>query len=83
MKAHRHTAAALALLVCTGLAGCAAQNTQHEHPELMSRIQAAERAAADAQQAAARAQASADQAATAASANSEKVDRAFKKSQQK
>ena len=82
MNAHRRTAAALALLACTGLAGCAAQGT-HEHPELMSRIQAAERAAADAQQAAARAQATADQAATAASSNSDKVDRAFKKSQQK
>lgn len=65
-----------------GLVGCAGQTT-HEHPELMSRIQAAERAAADAQAAAARAQAAADAATATANANGEKVDRAFQRSQRK
>lgn len=69
-------------LLLAGLAGCATPGT-HEHPELLSRIQAAEKSAADAQQAAARAQARADDAAAQALANSEKIDRAFRKSQQK
>jgi len=77
------TIAVAALFASTGLLGCAAQQTAHEHPELLQRIQAAERAAADAQQAAARAQARADEAAAAAEASSQKVDRAFQKSQQK
>lgn len=64
------------------LAGCAGQAT-HEHPELLSRIQAAEKAAADAQAAAARAQAAADAAAATATSSSEKVDRAFQRSQRK
>jgi len=75
-------AAAGALLLTVGLSGCASQGT-HEHPELLSRIQAAEKAAADAQQAAARAQARADDAAAQSVANSDKIDRAFRKSQQK
>jgi hypothetical protein len=75
--------AVVTLLASSGLLGCAAQQTSHEHPELLQRIQAAERAAAEAQQAAARAQARADEAAAAAAANSQKVDRAFQKSQQK
>ena len=70
-------------LASAALTGCAAQQSTHEHPELLSRIQAAERAAAEAQQAAARAQTRADEAASMASANSQKVDRAFQKSQQK
>lgn len=73
--------AAIVALASAGL-GCAAQGT-HEHPELLSRIQAAERAAAEAQQAATRAQTRADEAAAMAGANSQKVDRAFQKSQQK
>lgn len=72
-----------AALLATGLAGCAAQSAQHEHPELMARIQAAEKAAADAQAAAIRAQARADEAAAMASANNDKIDKAFRKSQQK
>jgi hypothetical protein len=71
-----------ALLATATLSGCATQGP-HEHPELLSRIQAAERAAADAQQAAARAQARADEAAAASTANTEKIDKAFRKSQQK
>ena len=49
----------------------------------MARIEHAERAAAEAKQAAAAAQARADEAMAAAQANDTKVDRAFKKSQQK
>lgn len=78
----KRTATGIFALAALGLAGCAGQTT-HEHPELLSRIQAAEKAAADAQAAAARAQAAADAAATAANASSEKVDRAFQRSQRK
>ena len=74
---------AIVAMASTGLLGCAAQQGPHEHPELLQRIQAAERAAADAQQAASRAQARADEAAAAAAANSQKVDGAFQKSQHK
>jgi hypothetical protein len=72
-----------ATLLATGLAGCAAQDQQHEHPELLQRIQAAEKSASDAQAAAIRAQARADEAAAMASANNDKIDKAFRKSQQK
>lgn len=75
----------LTAMACSALllsAGCATPGS-HEHPELMSRIQAAEKAAAEAQQSAARAQTRADEAASQALANSEKIDRAFRKSQQK
>jgi hypothetical protein len=65
------------------LGGCASDRATHEHPELLGRIQAAEKAAADAQAAAARAQARADEAAATAAANNDKIDRAFQKSQQK
>lgn len=70
------------LLAGAALSGCATSGT-HEHADLLARIQAVEKAAADAQQAAARAQARADDAAAQALANSEKIDRAFRKSQQK
>ena len=73
----------LALVSAVVLSACAADGTQHQHADLMSRVERAERAAAEAQAAAARAQATADQAVTAAQANSQQVDRAFKKSQQK
>jgi hypothetical protein len=75
----------LALAAVTlALGACASDGTsQHSHPDLMSRIERAERAAAEAQQAAQRAQAAADQAMAAAQASSQQVDRAFKKSQQK
>ena len=77
--------AVLTALFALGLAGCAGQQTTApaENPELLQRVQAAERAAAEAQQAAARAQARADEAMAAANANNQKVDRAFRKSQQK
>lgn len=78
-------AAALALTLAA-LGGCASQAAQpipDNHADLISRIERAERAAAEASQAAARAQARADEAMTAAQANDTKVDRAFKKSQQK
>ena len=70
-------------LLATGLAGCAVQSQTHEHPELERRIAAAEQAAADAKAAAVRAQARADEAAAMAAANSDKIDKAFRKSQQK
>lgn len=82
MKISTSMAAALALSLAA-LGGCATQQQPHEHSDLMSRVQAAERAAAAAQQAAASAQARADEAMATAQANSEKVDRAFTKSQQK
>ena len=78
----KHSALAAGFLAL-GLAGCATDSQTHEHPELMQRIQAAERAAADAQAAATRAQARADEAAAMASANNDKIDKAFRKSQQK
>ena len=74
-----------AALASFALAGCATdqQHQEHSHPELMQRIQAAEQAAAEAKAAAARAQARADEAAAMAQANNDKIDKAFKKSQQK
>ena len=73
-----------AALLATGLGGCAvAPNQQHEHPDLMQRIEAAEKAASNAQAAAIRAQARADEAAAMAAANNDKIDKAFRKSQQK
>lgn len=78
------TTALAAILLAAGLAGCANQQSQPvESPETMARIEHAERAAAEAKQAAAAAQARADEAMAAAQANDTKVDRAFKKSQQK
>ena len=82
MSIVQRTAVGILAAAAIGLAGCAGQTT-HEHPELLSRIQAAEKAAADAQAAAARAQSTADAAATAANTSNEKVDRAFKRSQRK
>lgn len=76
---------AAAALASIALAGCATdqQKPQTADPALMQRVQAAEQAAADAKAAAARAQARADEAAAMAQANNDKIDKAFKKSQQK
>lgn len=81
-------AVASAAVLAVGLAGCAAQSSQPApastpDPEMAARLERAERAAAEARQAAAAAQARADEAMAAAKANDTKVDRAFKKSQQK
>lgn len=79
-----------ALLLAAGLAACANDQTKADNTELNNRVAAAEKAAADAQAAAQAAQAAAqqaqrtaEQAMSAAQQNDKKVDRAFKKSQQK
>lgn len=78
-----------ALILAAGLAACANDQTKQDD-QTAARVAAAERAAADAQKAAAdaqaaaqRAQQTADAAMQAAQQNDKKVDRAFKKSQQK
>ena len=76
--------ALFAFLLAAGLAGCASdQSKPQTDPALMQRIQAAEQAAADAKAAAVRAQARADEAAAMAQANNDRIDKAFRKSQQK
>jgi hypothetical protein len=75
----------VAALLATGLAGCASQQPQQpdnsaQLADLQSRLARAEQAAADAQAAAARAQAAADE---CKAAQDQKIDRAFKKAQQK
>ena len=75
----------LAGLLAAGLGGCASQQPQQpdnsaELADLRARLDRAERSAADAQAAAARAQAAADECKAQAD---QKIDRAFKKSQQK
>lgn len=81
-----------AAVLAATLSGCASQSSRSAEEEnaLMNRISAAERSAAEAKQlaaearqAAAAAQARADEAMAAAQANDTKVDRAFRKSQQK
>jgi hypothetical protein len=72
-----------ALVLSAGLSACANDQTKQDNTELMNRVAAAERAATAAQEAAARAQARADEALQAAQVNDQKIDRAFKKSQQK
>ena len=77
--------ALVAVAAASVLAGCATdqQKAAQTDPALMQRIMAAEQAAADAKAAAARAQARADEAAAMAQANNDKIDKAFRKSQQK
>lgn len=72
-----------ALLLAAGLGACAQDQTRQDNSALEARVAAAEKSAADAQAVAARAQQTADQAMSAAQQNNQKVDRAFKKSQQK
>jgi hypothetical protein len=76
--------ALLAALLSAGLAGCAAKPAQPDNSaqlaDLQARLARAEQAAADAQAAAARAQAAADE---CKAAQDQKIDRAFKKSQEK
>jgi hypothetical protein len=98
MQTSKLTLAALAL-ASAGLAGCASQQPQADNSaqmadlqsrltraeqgqmaDLQSRLTRAEQAASDAQAAAARAEARANECMAAAD---QKVDRAFKKSQQK
>lgn len=83
MKTTKLTLAALAL-ASAALAGCASQQPKVDNSaqmaDLQSRLARAEQAASDAQAAAARAEARANECMAAAD---QKVDRAFKKSQQK
>lgn len=82
-KTFENRALVAALLLATGLAGCASQQPQQPSPEiadLRARLERAERAAADAQATAKAAQAKADE---CMAAQDQKIDRAFKKSQQK
>ena len=76
--------ALLAALLAAGLAGCASNKSQPDNSaqlaDLQARLARAEQAAADAQAAAARAQAAADE---CKAAQDQKIDKAFKKSQQK
>jgi uncharacterized membrane protein YgcG len=76
--------ALLAALLSAGLAGCASKPAQPDNSAQMADLQArltrAEQAAADAQAAAAAAQKRADE---CLAAQDQKIDRAFKKSQQK
>lgn len=83
MKNSKLTLAAL-VLASAGLAGCASQQPKTDNSaqlaDLQSRLERAERTASEAQAAAARAEARANECMAAAD---QKVDRAFKKSQQK
>jgi len=78
------TSALLAALLSAGLAGCASKPAQTDNSaqiaDLQARLTRAEQAAADAQAAAAAAQKAADD---CKAAQDQKIDRAFKKSQQK
>jgi hypothetical protein len=79
----KHMTKLAAAVLAVAMSGCATDSQRQDDSALMGRIQAAEKAAADAQAAAARAQARADEAYAMAASNNDKIDKAFQKSQQK